>query len=176
MNLIIGLGNYEDKYLNTRHNAGFLFVDFLRAKMELPDFTPQSKFYSLISKSINTILVKPTTYMNNSGKAVSTLVNFYDFDVNQLIVAHDDLDIGLGSYKLQYGKGPKIHNGLTSVYQQLGTDQFWHLRVGVDSRNGDRSIPGASYVLKSLTEDEKIILNEVFSQALIQLEKENRLT
>lgn len=175
MKLIIGLGNFEDKYLNTRHNAGFLFVDFLQAKLKLPQFKTQAKFFCLLSKSNDIVLAKPTTYMNGSGRAVSALVNFYNFDISQLIVVHDDLDIELGSFKLQFGKGPKIHNGLASIYQHLGTDQFWHLRLGVDDRKGDRSVPGASYVLLSLSEDNKTILNKVFEQAIAQLDQTQNL-
>jgi PTH1 family peptidyl-tRNA hydrolase len=169
MKLLVGLGNPETRYLHTRHNAGFLFVDYYQSQQQTTPFLEQKKFFSSISKGDEIILAKPLTYMNKSGQAVSSLINFYHIDLNDLIVAHDDLDLALGSFKLQLGTGPKIHNGLNSIYQQLASKQFWHLRIGVDSRNGDRSIPGTDYVLQNFSPAEFKILDEVFSQAIKQI-------
>ena len=172
MNLIIGLGNFEDKYLQTRHNAGFLFADYLQQVNSLPEFKEQGKFFSLLSKSSDLLICKPTTYMNASGKAVSALVNFYDIDLKNIVVAHDDLDLPVGGFKLQFGKGPKVHNGLSSIYQQLGSQKFWHLRIGVDGRDGGRSMPGANYVLQKIPQTERETIEAVFVQARQQVEKE----
>lgn len=172
MNLIIGLGNFEDKYLQTRHNAGFMFADHLQQQLSLPEFKNQQKFFSLLTKTSDLSIAKPTTYMNASGKAVAAIVNFYDIPLDQVVIAHDDLDLETGSFKFQFGKGPKVHNGLSSIYQQLGSQEFWHLRIGVDSRQGDRSIPGSSYVLQQISADEKELLTSVFSLAQMELDKE----
>ena len=171
MKLLVGLGNPETRYLHTRHNAGFLFVDYYQSQLQTPKFLEQKKFFSAISKNEELILAKPLTYMNKSGQAVSSLINFYQLDLNDLVVAHDDLDLALGSFKLQLGTGPKIHNGLNSIYQQLANKQFWHLRLGVDNRNGDRSVPGTDYVLQNFSPAEMETLTSVFLQALKQIDQ-----
>lgn len=126
MKLIVGLGNPGEKYKNNRHNVGFWVVDSLK-KLKLP----------------GVVLLKPQTYMNRSGIEVKKLVKKYPLDKNELYVIHDDLDIELGKYKLSLAKGPKVHNGLQSIYQQLGTKNFWHVRVGIDNRPGMRRVNSA---------------------------------
>jgi PTH1 family peptidyl-tRNA hydrolase len=167
MVFIVGLGNPGPEYIQTRHNAGWLLLDKVAAAFEAPSFSFQKKFQAEVSKVGGLVFIKPQTYMNNSGQAVRSVLDFYNQPITQpglkdLIVFHDDLDLELGSYKLQLGTGPKVHNGLGSVYQHLGSQDFWHLRIGVDNRAGDRSMPGSSYVLKTLTADElKLMLDQV---------------
>lgn len=172
MKLIIGLGNIGDKYLDTRHNAGFLFVDYLQQEKNLPDFKNQNKFFSQISKSNQLIVAKPTTLMNLSGKTASSLVKFFEIKLEDLIVAHDDLDIKVGEFKLQFGVGPKIHNGLKSIYESLGSDQFWHLRIGVDGRNGLRNMSGADYVLQKMPGLDKKKVETNFGQMITRIEQQ----
>ncbi len=111
--------------------------------------------------------------MNRSGTAVRSILDFYHLNpkngLNDLYIIHDDLDIELGKYKLQLGVGPKIHHGLQSIYQALGTDQFWHVRVGIDHRFGDRSIPGEAYVLQNFTPEEIEIIQPAIDQIVTDL-------
>ncbi|GIK84446.1 MAG: peptidyl-tRNA hydrolase [Patescibacteria group bacterium] len=169
MNIIVGLGNPGSRYELTRHNAGFLILDNLRQVMECPKFTSNKRIFSDVCKVDTSIFIKPQTFMNESGKAVRSALDFYKLltkgskegGFHNLFVIHDDLDLELGSYKIQYGTGPKGHNGLLSVYQHLGTQNFWHVRVGVDSRQGERSIPPDVYVLEKFAPQELEKVNQV---------------
>ena len=148
MKLLVGLGNLGPKYQNTRHNVGFLFLDFLVKN-------------DLLDKQIKTL--KPDTYMNQSGLAVAKKLSFYKLRPVNLIVVHDDLDLRLGEYKVQFGKGPKLHNGVDSVEKAIGTKDFWRVRIGVDNRIPDNRVSGESYVLQNFTPEELTILeNQVF--------------
>lgn len=147
MKLVVGLGNPGSSYLNTRHNAGFLVVDALQ-KIKLPDM----------------ILRKSDTFMNESGSFVKRMVDQYKLNLKDLYVIHDDLDIKLGEYKIQFGKGPKDHNGLKSVDESLGTDQYWHIRIGVDNRPGDNKPLGIEYVLQDFTKDERETLDKTINE------------
>lgn len=183
MNILVGLGNPGEKYQSTRHNVGFLVLDQL---FNDAHFINMSKIRGLLAK-INQhgqefFLLKPQTFMNESGVSLSAFYQFYkiqtksngQLNLNNLFVIHDDLDIIFGDYKIQFGKGPKVHNGLLSIYQHLGTDQFWHVRIGVDNRLGDRSMPASAYVLSGFSDEERskiadIVLEikkNLFSKAL----------
>lgn len=153
MKLIVGLGNPGSKYINTRHNAGFLVVDELR-KAKLPK---------------DVVVKKSDVFMNGSGSFVKKLVDKYKLDLSNLYVVHDDLDIPLGSYKIQFGTGPKIHNGVKSVDEALGTDQYWHVRIGVDNRPPDARQAGIEYVLENFTNDEKEILNKIIKEVTLSI-------
>lgn len=173
MFFVFGLGNPGEKYSQTRHNAGFMVVNELGKKLGISSWTVKDKFAAEVTKQGEFVLAKPQTFMNQSGQAVRAILDFYQVDVtanlNNLYVVHDDLDIELGKYKLQFGIGPKVHHGLQSIYQYLKTDQFWHVRVGIDARAGDRSIPGEAYVLQNFTASEKDQLNSVMAQIVTEL-------
>ncbi|MEK7525230.1 MAG: aminoacyl-tRNA hydrolase [Patescibacteria group bacterium] len=167
MKLIVGLGNPGDEHKENRHNVGFMVVDRLAEEAEW-----ESKFEALILKSRDCLLVKPQMFMNRSGEVVAKLVNFYKVTTDDLMVIHDDLDIRLGEYKIQKGVGPKIHNGLTSVEEQLGTANFWRLRLGVDNRPaGQARTPGDEYVLSDFLPGEKEIIEGVMEKAVKELER-----
>ncbi|MFS8131070.1 MAG: aminoacyl-tRNA hydrolase [Candidatus Dojkabacteria bacterium] len=163
--VIFGLGNLGKAYVNTRHNIGFDFVEKLA---DFRRFLEEPKLKSLIHMSelggAKRIFAEPTTQMNLSGEAVSLICNFYKIEPSEVLVIHDDLDLRLGSYKLQFGKGPKIHNGLLSIENRLGTAKFWRLRVGVDNREVSTRdlMSGADYVLGHFKVDEVKMLDEVF--------------
>lgn len=110
-------------------------------------------------------------YMNNSGKVTRSVLDFYnkDIDLTDVFVVHDDLDIEIGQYKIQKGKGPKVHNGLRDITSHIGGDGYWHIRIGVDNRNGDRSVSGSNYVLSNFSSEEREILSEVFTKASSEL-------
>lgn len=176
MNIIVGLGNPGDRYAATRHNAGLLILDNLRQVLECPKYTSNKRISSDVCKTSQAIFIRPQTFMNESGKAIRAALDFYkasseaekEGGYHNLFVIHDDLDLQLGTYKIQYGIGPKGHNGLLSTYQYLGTQNFWHIRVGVDSRAGDRSMPPQTYVLERFSPIEQ----EKFNQVMFELVKE----
>jgi PTH1 family peptidyl-tRNA hydrolase len=159
MKLVVGIGNPGEKYKNTRHNAGFLVVDQLKAR--------NSKFQILNSNKLK--IFKSDVFMNESGIFVKQLVDQYKLDPSDLYIVHDDLDVPLGSYKIQFGIGPKVHNGVKSVDEALGTDQYWHVRIGVDNRPPDYRQAGIEYVLENFTNDEKEILNKTIKEVTLSI-------
>lgn len=170
MKLIVGLGNPGVKFENTRHNVGFVVLDKL-AQMVNGQWSMDKKFNSLtINHQQLTILSKPQTFMNSSGEAVKSLSTFYHILTPNIWVIHDDLDIKIGSYKIQ-NKGPKIHNGLLSIYEKTGIKDFWHVRVGVDNRIAEEriKISGERYVLEEFTGEEKFILDKVVGKVTEEL-------
>lgn len=170
MKLIVGLGNPEEKYQNNRHNIGFMIIDrIVKELMVSPHVEKKLKslvFYHHVS---GTIFARPQTFMNSSGIAVKKLVEQYHIKPADLWVIHDDLDIPLGSYKIQKGKGPKLHNGVNSIEKKLGTDDFWRVRIGVENRVSGNRIPGEEYVLQDFTGEEKKFLSPVINKICKEL-------
>lgn len=170
MKLIVGLGNPGEKYKNNRHNVGFMVVDALANKLASYQvnklvWRAEEKFNSLLATvSPQLVLVKPQTFMNDSGRAVQALVRWFKIKHDELYVIHDDLDIPLGGYKIQKGKGPKDHNGIISVSEKLGTEDYWRVRVGVDNRNPENRISGEQYTLEDFTKEEQIVLDGVIGE------------
>ena len=169
MKLIVGLGNPGQKYEYTRHNAGFLTVDALSrlAEFSKHNFQFSNKFEAEILQTKEVILVKPQTFMNDSGRAVAAITRFYKVPLTNLFVVHDDLDITLGNYKIQHGKGPQVHNGLLSIEDTLGSDKFWNVRIGVENREvrGNKGIPGVEYSLQNFRPDERVIIETIIIEA-----------
>lgn len=131
MYLIVGLGNPGDKFINTRHNLGFEVVDYLRRKMELPEFSKEDKFKAEIAKNSDLILAKPLTFMNLSGMAVQPLATFYKIEPEHIIVVHDELDLPLGHIKIRVGGSDAGHHGVESVIKMLGSEKFIRVRLGI---------------------------------------------
>jgi|SRR3989344_22473 len=160
MKLLVGLGNPEKTYVKNRHNVGFMFLDTM-----CKEWKAESKFYGEVGEAqINgekMLLLKPSTFMNESGKAVAAVVKFYKINVRNIIVVHDDLDLAFGTYKMQRGRGPKVHNGLLSIEKSLGSVDFWRIRIGVDGRDDDKRIPGEVYVLQDFTQEEIVLLKSI---------------
>ncbi len=163
MKLVVGLGNPGEKYMRTRHNVGFMLLDRMADSWE-------KKFDAKIAKIENSLLVKPETFMNRSGKAVAQLANFYKVSVDDICVVHDDLDIRLGEYKIQKGIGPKQHNGVESVETELGDKDFWRVRIGVDNRKEGERESGEDYVLAEFSDEERRVVDDVISKAIVQLD------
>lgn len=168
MNILVGLGNYGDEYVRTRHNAGFRALDVYASTHQL-SFSYDKKVVAEVAKNASTVLIKPQTYMNDSGRAVRGYYDYYlgGFDqarAASLWVVHDDLDLAFGTYKIQLGTGPKVHNGLLSLYEHLGTSGFWHVRVGIENRGDARARwPAREYVLAAFTTEEEKVLASVLS-------------
>jgi len=181
--ILVGLGNPGEQYEQTRHNLGFLFLDYLRERCQLDQFSLKNKLNSQLSVNSDLVLVKPQTFMNLSGEAISKTLSYYGdsgFSLDRaaqqyLLVAHDDLDIKFGEFKIQYGKGPKDHNGLRSIYQHLGTADFWHIRIGSDDRGVNRQIPPEKYVLQQLESSHLSSLGDLFSEIVTQLKNRDIL-
>lgn len=181
MTFIIGLGNPGEKYQDTRHNVGQKVLEklseFLSSKSEFLNNWEKSKKGNLLYSwfDINgekVELVKTQTYMNESGKVLTYIKKKHPkIELSKVFVIHDDLDLELGNYKIQFGKGPKIHNGLLSIYQHLGTQEFWHLRIGIDARNSDRSIPPEKYVLMKFSKSEQEVVDRVIAEAAVALQE-----
>lgn len=162
MRLLVGLGNPGEKYRDNRHNIGFMLVDYLKSQN---------------SKLKTFHIIKSSEFMNGSGNFVRRLISQYpSISVSDLYIIHDDLDIPLGEFKIQFGKGPKVHNGINSIEEKLGTKDFWRVRVGIENRDNESGIisngkktPGEKYVLQDFTDQETKVLNNVFSKILFQL-------
>lgn len=167
MKLIVGLGNPGKKFKDNRHNVGFMVVDKL-ATQSWSKSKSGLLSYSWLNSSFE--LIKPLTFMNNSGDAVKRAFVKHKLKLDDLYIIHDDLDIKLGEFKIQLGKGPKDHNGLLDIYDKLGTKESWHVRVGVENRNEENRIPGEKYVLQDFSDDEKEILEGVIKQICKELE------
>jgi PTH1 family peptidyl-tRNA hydrolase len=174
MKLFVGLGNPGKEYQENRHNIGFMFVEYLVKKLS-PEtsFTMNTRFAARIAEFNHNddkwIVAEPQAYMNRSGEASSKLAVFYKVPKTDFFVAHDDLDIPFGKFKIQNGTGPKLHGGLSSIEQLFGTTDFWRIRIGVESRTPDQNIPGEAYVLQNFSSDEKTQLSPLFDKILNQL-------
>ncbi|MBU4421695.1 aminoacyl-tRNA hydrolase [Candidatus Parcubacteria bacterium] len=147
--LLVGLGNPGRKYEKTRHNAGFLAVDFLRKKLDAPAFKLNKKLKAEISETKSgkekIILAKPTTFMNNSGEALASVAKFYKIKTENIIVFHDDMDIAFGDVREVFARGSAGHNGVQSIIDILGTKDFNRVRIGVGR---PEKTPPESYVLQ----------------------------
>ncbi len=181
MKMFIGLGNPGDSYTKNRHNVGFMVIDALNAYAEEVKFKKiiplsQRSQMKLLQANVveyppHAILAKPLVFMNDSGIAVKKLVARYKTPMNDLYIIHDDLDIPLGEFKIQKGKGPALHNGILSVEKELGTNEFVRVRVGVDNRDQNLRVPGEIYVLQNFAKDEEEKLGNVIKAIIKELSK-----
>jgi PTH1 family peptidyl-tRNA hydrolase len=164
--LIVGLGNPGPKYHNNRHNVGFMVADALGDRANIP--IRRFEFRALIGKGdyagARLILAKPQTYMNNSGQAVSALVNFYKIPTEKILVIHDDLDLPFGTLRMRPQGGAGGQRGLGSIIAKLNTQNFARLRVGIGRPPG-RMDP-SDYVLHDFDPPEEEMLPEVLETAV----------
>jgi PTH1 family peptidyl-tRNA hydrolase len=164
MKVIIGLGNPGKEYEFTRHNIGFLTVDYLSDELQIP--FNQAKFKGVYGegryKNEKVILLKPLTYMNLSGESIRELIDFYKLSIDDLLIIYDDLDLSPGKLKLRYKGGSGGHNGLKSIIHHLKTEQFKRIRMGIG-----RPLQGdiVSHVLGRFPTEEDEQLNEVIKKA-----------
>jgi PTH1 family peptidyl-tRNA hydrolase len=163
--LLIGLGNPGREYKDSRHNVGFMLIDRLAVRLNARGLKLQSKaiVISAIYEERKLILAKPQTYMNLSGQSVQGLLHFYKIPVENLLVAHDDLDLPFGTLRIRPGGGPGGQRGMASTIEQLGTKDFPRLRIGIGRPPG-RMDP-KDYVLQDFSRDETKILSEVLDRA-----------
>ena len=165
--LIAGLGNPGEKYEKTRHNAGYWWVDAI-AERRRAAWKKESKFSGWTAKveeeGREFLLLKPATYMNESGRSVSALMRFFKVEPGQLLVVHDELDLAPGVVKMKRGGGTGGHNGLADISDALDSKDFWRLRIGI-GHPGDRDLV-ADYVLKRASGAEHDAIDPPFERSL----------
>jgi len=157
--LFVGLGNPGEKYEKTRHNAGFWWIDLIAAQTK-STLGLDAKMFGLTGKlnlTQDKWLLKPTTFMNNSGKSVAALANYYKIAPHEILVAHDELDLPAGTVKLKLGGG-RSGNGIKDVITALGTQDFWRLRIGI-GHPGDKN-EVINYVLNLPSKEEQRAIDE----------------
>ena len=166
--LVAGLGNPGREYAFTRHNAGFWFVDALASKLGTA-FQGESKFQGHLAKAQGDMrLLKPVTLMNLSGRAVSAAARFFAIPPAEILVVHDELDLLPGEAKMKFGGGVAGHNGLKDIAAQLGTKDFWRLRIGIGHPRAS-AIPQqdvADYVLAPPTITDGKVIAAALDRAL----------
>ncbi len=165
--LVVGLGNPGREYARTRHNAGFRFADALATQLRA-SFAAEAKFAGDLAKAGELRILKPATYMNLSGRSVAAVARFFAIEPDAILVAHDELDLPAGDAKLKFGGGHAGHNGLRDVVPQLGTADFWRLRIGIGHPR-DSEVPQqdvADWVLKPPRAEEAGQIDDAIARAL----------
>ncbi len=171
MKIIAGLGNPGAKYTFTHHNAGFLFIDYISQKYNIP--VDRLKFKALCGQGViageRVMLIKPQTFMNLSGEAVRAALDFYKLDSSSLIVAYDDIAIPVGRMRIRPKGSDGGHNGIKSIIQMTGSDSFDRIRFGCGvERHEDFNT--VDFVLSQFSGEEKKIIFDVFTHASDALE------
>ncbi len=167
MKLIVGLGNPGAQYTGTRHNAGFLAVDFLAKHFGFDKFKKTDKFKAEIAEGTisgeKVLIAKPQTFMNLSGQTVSGLMNFYKIPLEDIVVIYDDAEIDFGRLRIKPDGSSGGHNGIKSIIASIGTQGFNRIKLGIKP---DKPFPGAleDYVLGKISDDEFDKLEDVFSK------------
>jgi PTH1 family peptidyl-tRNA hydrolase len=163
--IIVGLGNPGREYRDTRHNIGFMLIDKLAERLNARSMRVQSKAIITTAQyeGRKIILAKPQTFMNLSGQAVQGLVRFYKIPLENLIIAHDDLDLPFCTLRLRPGGGSAGQKGIASTIQQLGTPDFARMRLGIDRPPG--RMDAAAYVLQAFTQKESQQVAELLDKA-----------
>tara|TARA_Y100001968_G_scaffold324982_1_gene365434 strand:+ start:351 stop:965 length:615 start_codon:yes stop_codon:yes gene_type:complete len=176
---IIGLGNPEKKYSNTRHNIGFLLIEELLNKYNLKA-TLKNKLKSYYSEyildGIKYHLFMPNTYMNNSGEAIRSILKWYGIELKDILIIVDDIDIPLGKIRFRKQGSSGGHNGLKSIIKTINSQEFKRIRIGIGSPpliEGNRDYDTVSHVLGKISKEENEILKKVFRKTIESCEKLN---
>ncbi len=167
--LIIGLGNPGEKYKNTRHNIGFRIINEFKEKNNFPEFEFSKKFNALVSENTisgkKIILVKPQTFMNESGKSVKSLINFYKISNKNLIIINDDIDLLLGKIKIVKNRGSAGHKGVESIIKEIGTKNIIRFRIGILPLKGKPKNP-ERFVLQEFSKEEIKTVEEIIKKTV----------
>jgi len=177
MRIIIGLGNPGKKYENTRHNAGFSCLEFIRKAWEFPPFRDDDSFQSECSEGRigdeKILLARPIAFMNRSGEVTRNLVNFYKVELKHLAVIHDDLDIPLGDVRESFGSRSAGHLGVEDIIERLGAKDFFRFRIGIKRREteseGAPLRDAADFVLEPFSADERALVEKTFPTIVARL-------
>ena len=181
MKIIVGLGNPGKKYENTRHNVGFMAIDSLAKNLGL-NWEESKKFQAEIAKTGNTLLVKPQTFMNNSGQSAQAVLAYYkllpkklgvfkvkDSDLSEILtVIHDDIDISLGKYKISIDSRSAGHKGVESIITHLKTKNFKRVRIGIRTEMAN-GMPADKFVLEKFREEELKIIDNLIAKLITEL-------
>ena len=166
---MVGLGNPGREYADTRHNAGFWWITECAAIVRAT-LKPEPRFFAMAGRTGGDTpvhLIMPQTFMNLSGKAVAAVMRFYKISAEEMLVVHDELDLPPGTARLKQGGGSGGHNGLKDIAAQLGTQQFWRLRLGIGHPGAKQDV--AAYVLKPPQSEEAELLQHSIAQSLVLL-------
>lgn len=167
MKLIVGLGNRGPEYEKTRHNYGFAVVDELARERNFPDFRLSKEHDALISIKNDVIIAKPQTYMNHSGRTVKSIVSYYKIEPKDVLVVHDDADIPLGEIKKAERSGSAGHKGVQSIIDEIKTNEFKRLRMGIASEDPsfkDKDLE--EVVLKKFSGAEEAVVEKTIDKAI----------
>lgn len=165
--LFVGLGNPGPEYEATRHNAGFWWVDALSRELKAP-LAMDKGYHGLVARTTvhgQTVwLLEPQTFMNVSGKSVAALARFFKIAPQEILVAHDELDVVPGQAKLKFGGSHAGHNGLRDIHAQLGSADYWRLRIGIGHPGNRNEV--ANWVLKKPSLDDRIAIVQALDRSL----------
>ena len=171
LKLIVGLGNPEQRYLTTRHNVGFWVLDSLAEKLS-KNFSQQKKYeselfeYEFDSKLFH--MMKPLSYINNSGIPIRKFIKNKNIEAENILIIYDDLDLGVGKIRLKQGGGSGGHNGLNSIIEQIGSKNFWRLRIGIGKPNDKNNV--IDYVLGKPSLDDKNLIHQSIEIMLSEID------
>ena len=159
--LFVGLGNPGAEYEATRHNAGFWWIDAVARQLNAR-LAPERGYHGLVARANvrghSVWLLQPQTFMNLSGRSVSALARFYKIAPEQILVVHDELDLAPGQAKLKKGGGHAGHNGLRDIHAQLGTGDYWRLRIGIGHPGNKEEVP--HWVLRKPAPDQRALIED----------------
>tara|TARA_B100000212_G_C27274916_1_gene490470 strand:- start:113 stop:715 length:603 start_codon:yes stop_codon:yes gene_type:complete len=174
---IIGLGNPGKKYNNNRHNVGFLLIQKFIKKYNSKIITKNKfkcEYSEFASNGYNYKVFMPTTFMNNSGDAIRSIIDWFKIDIARIIIIVDDIDIPLGKIRLRKKGGSGGHNGLKSIINQLSTEEFLRIRIGIGSPpliDNEKKTNTIFHVLGDFSKSEKLILDKIFDKVINSLEQ-----
>ena len=168
--LFVGLGNPGSEYEDTRHNAGFWWLDAVAQVLKV-SLVPDKGYFGKVARcnidGQTRWLLAPQTFMNRSGQSVAALARFFKIEPEEILVAHDELDIVPGQVKLKLGGGHAGHNGLRDIHAQLGTSNYWRLRIGVGHPGVKEEV--INWVLKKPSKEHRLAIDEAMDRALTAL-------
>ena len=165
--LFVGLGNPGPEYEGTRHNAGFWWANALASDLRV-SLQPDRNYYGLVARTTvhgeSVWLLEPQTFMNLSGKSVGALARFFKIKPEEVLVAHDELDLPPGQVKLKKGGGHGGHNGLRDIHAQLGSSDYWRLRIGIGHPGDKQEVP--NWVLRKPSPDQRALMEDSIIHSL----------
>jgi len=163
--IFVGIGNPGIEYKETRHNVGFKIIDTLRKNFKIIEIYRKKLFngWKMEIEGKNIIILKPKTYMNESGIAVKSAIEFFNENIENLFVIHDDMDIEVGKIKIVKDKGPGGHKGIISIIENIGTNEFFRIRIGIG--RPPEGISSVDYVLSPFLNEEKELIKTGLKKA-----------